>query len=101
MPTKTKAEPRLLPREAVEKAEEFVRNLYPKEELTGLRLEAIELNKKETDWLVTLSFIPRVYSDEPQDGGSLLGPAYVPRLYKEVSVRSSDGFVSSMVNSSS
>jgi hypothetical protein len=101
MPTKTKAEPKLPAREAVAKAEEFVRNLYPKEELTGLRLEAIELSRKESDWLVTLSFIPRVYPETPENGDSLLGQAWVSRLYKEVRVRVADGFVSSMVSSKS
>ena len=101
MPTKTKAAPKpeLSPREAVAKAEEFVRSLYAKDDLTGLRLEAVELSDGETDWIVTVSFLPRVYPDETSGGSALLGgPVINRRLYKEISVRASDGVAHSMTN---
>lgn len=100
MPAKTKAamKERLTPRQAVAKAEEFVRGLYPKEDLTGLRLEAVELSDGDEDWLVTVSFLPRVYDDEISVGSTLLGgPAINRRLYKEVHVRAKDGEVHAMI----
>jgi hypothetical protein len=103
MPTKTKAasKERLTPRQAVAKAEEFVRGLYPREDLTGLRLEAVELSDGDEDWLVTVSFLPRVYDDEISAGASLLGgPPIIRRLYKEVHVRARDGEAHAMITPS-
>ena len=101
MPAKTKAvaHQKLSPREAVAKAEEFVRSLYSKDDLTGLRLEAVELADDDGDWLVTVSFLPRIYPDEISKGSSILGePVVNRRLYKEISVRAADGLVHSMTN---
>ncbi len=83
--------------DALGKAEAFLEGMYKREDLTGLRLEALELVDDGNLWLVTISFLPKVYEDEIPESGGLL-PAYRnPRLYKTMHIRTTDGYVEALL----
>jgi hypothetical protein len=84
-------------KEAVRAAEQWVRDLYPQQELEHLRLEEVTLSDDELYWRITLGWVePAV--QVPVFSSALGGRDIhvLPRVYKTLEVDAETGDVKSM-----
>ncbi len=83
--------------EAVKAARDYARQLYPEEELKGLRVEEIESSPDDKIWYVTLGWVEPAIREVGGFGGlTNLAVAALPRVYKVFEVDGETGRVGSM-----
>lgn len=84
-------------KEAVQAAEQWVRDLYSKKELQHLRLEEITLSEDERYWHVTLGWVEPAVQMPTSISFALGKDIHVlPRVYKTIDVDAATGAVKSM-----
>lgn len=82
-------------KEAVQAAEQWVRELYPEEDLQHLRLEEVELSDDERLWHITVGWVePAVRT--PLSAMFSQEARTLPRVYKTLEVDAENGAVKSM-----
>lgn len=83
-------------REAVQAAQEWVRQVYPDSSLEHLRLEEVELSDDEKHWNLTLGWVEPAVRENAL-AAALNGHLRVlPRVYKSLQVDAETGAVKSM-----
>lgn len=84
-------------KEAVQAAQNWVRDLYPKAALQHLRLEEVELSEDERYWQITLGWVePAVREPIAMSSVFSRGIHVLPRVYKTLEVDVETGKVKSM-----
>jgi hypothetical protein len=79
-------------KEAVQRAKQYLTELFSSEQPQFLRLEEVELSEDESTWRITLSFFP---GTAPGSLAAALG-VQEKREYKTVAIRATDGQVQSV-----
>ena len=82
-------------KEAVQAAEEWVRDLYPTKDLQHLRLEEVELSDDDRYWRITLGWLEPAVRLNPLTA-AMADVQKLPRVYKTVEVDAETGAVKSM-----
>jgi hypothetical protein len=84
-------------KEAVQAAEKWVRDLYPKKDIQHLRLEEVERSDDERYWLITLGWVEPAVR-EPTSLGAMFTHDLrtLPRVYKTLEIDAESGTVKSM-----
>jgi hypothetical protein len=81
-------------KEAVQRARQYLMELFSDEQPQLVRLEEVELSEDEGTWRITLSFFP---GTAPKSLAAALGlPVPEQREYKTVAIRAADGKVQSV-----
>lgn len=83
-------------KDAVQAAEQWVRELYPKRELRHLRLEEVELSADDRFWFITLGWLEPAVREHPLASVLNREVNVLPRVYKTVKVDAESGAVVSM-----
>lgn len=83
-------------KEAVEAAENWVRELYPKKELQHLRLEEVELSSDDRYWRITLGWVEPAVRENTLAAALTKDVQRLPRVYKTLEVNAETGRVKSM-----
>jgi len=84
-------------KEAVQAAEQWVRELYPKQELEHLRLEEVTLSEDDRYWRITLGWVEPAVQMPASISFALGKDIHVlPRVYKTLEVDAETGAVKSM-----
>lgn len=83
-------------KEAVEAAENWVRELYPKKELQHLRLEEVELSSDDRYWRITLGWVEPAVRENTLVAALTKDVQRLPRVYKTLEVNAETGTVKSM-----
>jgi len=83
-------------KEAVKISQEYIQELYSKDEIRDLSLEEVEISEDNSFWLVTVGFTKQMTQPlNPMEAMS--GPKYA-RFYKELKIDIEGGQVRSMKN---
>lgn len=83
-------------KEAVQAAEEWVRDLYPESALKHLRLEEVQISDDEETWHITLGWAEPGVRENGLAAALGRDAAVLPRIYKTVDVDARSGGVRSM-----
>lgn len=83
-------------KEAVQAAETWVRDLYPKKDLQHLRLEEVELSDDDRFWYITLGWAEPAVKESPLAAAFRNEMHVLPRVYKKLEVNAETGAVKSM-----
>lgn len=83
-------------KEAVQAAEKWVRDLYPKSALQHLRLEEVELSDDERYWYITLGWVEPAIRENALTAALRQDIRVLPRVYKTLEVDTETGAVKSM-----
>lgn len=84
-------------KEAVQAAEDWVRELIPKADLKHLRLEEVQLSDDERYWHITLGWVEPAFRESTAVGAIFSNEMRIlPRVYKTLEVDAETGAVKSM-----
>ena len=83
-------------KEAVQRAEEWVRDLYPESDLHHLRLEEVTLSGDERNWEITLGWADKAVRQNSLSAAFSSDLQVLPRVYKTLLVDAETGVVKSM-----
>jgi hypothetical protein len=83
-------------KEAVQVAQDWVRDLYPKSALKHLRLEEVELSDDERYWNITLGWVEPAVAENAFAAALSSDVRVLPRVYKTLAVDVESSAVKSM-----
>jgi hypothetical protein len=83
-------------KEAVQAAQDWVRDLYPESALKHLRLEEVQLSSDERYWNITLGWVEPAIRENALSAAFGSDMRVLPRVYKTLEVDSETGAVKSM-----
>jgi hypothetical protein len=83
-------------KQAVQAAQDWVRELYPESALQHLRLEEVQLSSDERHWNITLGWVEPAVRENAFVAAMSTDVRVLPRVYKTLEVDAETGAVKSM-----